>query len=218
MFQAPGTYFSMPTDATKITRASSQRQPKRRADSLSTRSGAGDYCRAVRPQTPHIGMLKEEFPLTEPTYPPPPFDSSLADAFEDLKIEIRDRRRTATRSQLPRCLGTGANTFGVCRGPFAQTAPIVAPMPKARPSGNTVVKFTEHQNNAGPLGFKHTKRHRTDVVNLLDDTIVMLTRIDRLWTPGHGRVPADSLATAEMVVRRLKVKANAKFDATAAAN
>ena len=163
-------------------------------------------------------MLKEEFPLTVPTYPPPPFDSSLADAFEDMKIEIRDRRRTATRNQLPPCLGTGANTFGVYRGPFVQTAPIIVPTPTAKSLGNTVARFTGHQNNAGPSGFKHSKRHRTDVVNLLDDTIVMLTRIDRLWTPGHGTVPTDSLATAEMVVRRLKVKANAKFAATAAAN
>ena len=135
-----------------------------------------------------------------------------------MKIGVRDRRRTATRNQSPQCLGTGANIFGVCRGPLAQTAPILVPTPTAKSLGNVAVKFTGQQNNAGPFSFKPSKRHRTDVVNLLDDAIVMLTRIDRLWTSEHGKVPADLLATAEMVARRFKVKATARFDATAAAN
>ena len=135
-----------------------------------------------------------------------------------MKIEIRDRRRTATRNQSPQCLGTGANIFGVCRGPFAQTAPILVPTPTAKSLGNIAVKFTGRQNDAGPFSFKPSKRHRTDVVNLLDDTIVMLTRIDRLWTPEHGKAPADLLPTAEVVVRRFKVKATARPDAAAAAN
>ena len=219
LFQGRGTSSWTPIDVTKTTSQSSPKQLKRPADSQSTRLEAGAYCRAVRPQTPYIKMIKEEWiGFQLPTYPSPPFDSSLAQGYEDMKIEIRDRHRIKTRNQPQPCHGMGVSTSGVCREPSAPTAPILVRTPTGKFLGNTAVKFTEGQTNADRCTSGPSKRHRNDVLSLLDDTIDMLIRIDRLWTPNHGWVPTDMADTVAVIAHRFSAKSKARSGATGAVN